>query len=357
MSTHNSKKLSILSNEYKFKLFIGYCIGIHLLISVFATYTQITHMLIFNICSILIYIGCLFLISKKQELIIYTSFTEIIIHSFVSVILIGNDFGFSMYFIALIPLSFHLLNAIKTKKYLQKAFIISCISFMLFAACYIISFTHKPIYTSDLLDTHKPYVYLINMLITFLALLAFSILFLIEIDNTCKSLYDKNQELDMLVNTDALTGLYNRRTMTIHVQNMYKDYHETKSPFSLVICDIDDFKKVNDTYGHDAGDKVIKAISSILSIYTRGLDFVCRWGGEEFVIFFRDIDNATAHTMTENIRQKIEETEFDLGETKIKLTMTFGISSADETDDYNELFNLADNRMYEGKKSGKNKVV
>jgi len=357
MASLVKNKFSNLSNEFKFKIFIGFCITIHSLITLFAICTDILPLVAFNICSVLVYITCIPLAKKHPTLVFYIGFSEIVLHSFTAVILIGNEFGFSMYFVAIIPMSFHLLNAVKSRKYLFKAFILSSISFILFATCYIISITHEPVYISDLLDNLRPYIYLVNMLITFATLLASTILFYIEINSAYQSLYDKNQELDNLANTDPLTGLYNRRTMTVHVQNMYEDYHSTHKPFSLIVCDIDDFKKVNDTYGHECGDEVLIQISSILSSLTRGLDFVCRWGGEEFIIFLRDIDITAAQNIAERIRTEIEKTEMKLSNTSIHITMTFGVSCATETDDYEELFNLADSRMYEGKKSGKNKVV
>lgn len=357
MSTIRKKSFLDFSIEFKLRLFICICILIHVMITIFAVYAQIIHLIIFNICSVLIYVLCTKLIKKYQPLIFYISFSEILLHSFLTVLLIGNDFGFSMYFVAIIPLSFHLLNAIKSKKYLLKAFILSVVSFLLFASCYVISNFHEAMYTSATLDRLKPYVYLTNMLITFSTLLVLTMFFLVEIDVAYKRLYDSNLELENLANTDPLTGLYNRRTMMVHVQNMYEDYRTTNKPFSLIVCDIDDFKTVNDTYGHERGDEILVNISTILSSLTRGLDFVCRWGGEEFIIFLKNIDKKEAHSIAENIRKEIAEAEMKVGDKSIHVTMTFGVSSATETDDYQELFDLADSRMYQGKKSGKNKVV
>ncbi len=357
MSLFRKKSITDLSLEFKLRLFIGVCILIHILIAAFAVYSQIQHLVKFNICSILIYLLCIGLIKKHQHLIFYIGFFEILLHSFLTVILIGNEFGFSMYFVAIIPLSFHLLNAIKSKKYMLKALILSTISFLLFASCYIFSNSHEAIYSSATLDRLKPYVYLTNMLITFGTLLVFTMLFLLEINVAYKRLYDSNIELETLANTDPLTGLYNRRTMTAHVQNMYQDYHTNNNPFSLIVCDIDDFKLVNDTYGHDQGDKVLVSISTILSKLTRGLDFVCRWGGEEFIIYLKNMDKDEARNVAENIRQEISQTEIELSDNTIQVTMTFGVATVTETDDYQELFDLADSRMYQGKRSGKNKVV
>lgn len=354
--TNRTKKLSLNTSSI-LKLFTLFCIVIHMMIAIFSIYTKITPLLVLNLCSILLYIYCIYIVAKHPAKVFYIGFGEIVLHSFISVVLVGNGFGFSMYFIALVPMAFNLLHAAKSNKYILKSFILSIISFVLFAGCYIISNLHTPLYESDILSNLKPYIYIVNMFITFVALLGFSILFLIEIESAYNSLYNKNLELDNLANTDPLTGLYNRRTMTVHVQNMYEDYHKTQKPFSLIVCDIDNFKKFNDTYGHECGDEVLKTISSVLSSLTRGHDFLCRWGGEEFIVFLRNIDREMALNIAERIRQKIEETEIKFEDKNLHITMTFGVSSATETDDYEELFKLADSRMYEGKRSGKNKVV
>ncbi len=355
MTTNNL--ISNTDKDFKYKLFIGFCICIHLAITLFAICTHITTLVLFNICSIVCYICCMFLIKRNKKLIFYVGFAEIIMHSFLSVLLIGNSFGFSLYFVAIIPMTFHLLNAVESKRCLINSLIISCISFVLYATCYIISNINQPIYTSDILTTLRPYVYLTNMFITFCTIITFTVLFLREIQHAYSNLCDKNNELDNLANTDPLTGLYNRRTMTTHVQNMYEDYRKYSNPFSLIVCDIDDFKIINDTYGHDFGDVVLIEISNILSTLTRGLDFVCRWGGEEFIIFLRNTDKDVAITIAERIRKQIEATEFKYNDKIIHITMTFGVSCVTETDDYEKLFHLTDSRMYEGKKSGKNKVV
>lgn len=357
MTFFQSKKISQLSTEFILRLFVIFCIIIHSLIATFSICTHIYPMLIFNVCSIISYIFCFFIAKNHPAKVYYIGFGEIVLHSFMSVILIGNSFGFSMYFIALVPMSFHLLHAAKSNNPFIKACFLALISFVFFSTCYIISNLNEPLYASEFLNTLKPYVYIINMFITFIALLGFSILFLIEIETAYSNLYSKNLELDNLANTDPLTGLYNRRTMKAHIQNMYEDYNITKNPFSVIVCDIDNFKKVNDTYGHECGDEVLKTISSVLSSLTRGQDFLCRWGGEEFIVFLHNIDKDMARTIAERIREKIQETEMQFGDTKLHITMTFGVASVTETDDYEELFNLADSRMYEGKKSGKNKVV
>lgn len=357
----NKKKKSLnlpnLSSSLKLRIFSVLCLFIHISIAFFSIYNSIMPMFYFNIGSISIYIICMFLIKNHLSMIFYIGYIEIILHSFVSVILIGNNFGFSIYFIAMVPMSYHLLYTTKAKYYIRKASILSFISFFMYALCYIISNIEAPIYNKESLTQQRPYIYIINMFIAFTALTLFSILFLIETENAYRHLVDKNRELDNLASTDPLTGLHNRRTMTEHVKHMYDDYRITNKPFSLIICDIDNFKLFNDTYGHDCGDEVLKTIATNLKSLTREHDFLCRWGGEEFLVFLSCADRESAQAIAERIRLSISQTDIKFNDYKLRITMTFGVSCSSETDNYSDLFKLADKRLYQGKNSGKNKVV
>lgn len=351
------KNIKTLSSTLKFKVFIIFCAIVHVMIAIFAFVNHIQPLLYFNIGSISVYLLSTLLLNRHLVLIFYIGFTEIIMHSFICILLIGNRFGFAMYFIALVPMSYHLLHAVQTKHYLLKASLLAVISFLLYSTCYLVSTKYEPVYQSDTLTEIAPYIYIVNMLITFAALTFFSILFLIETVDAYNSLYSKNQELNTIANTDPLTGLYNRRTMSEHVRKLYEDTQVSQTQFSLIICDIDDFKLVNDTYGHECGDEVLKAISRQLSTLTRGHDFLCRWGGEEFLILLQNIDVEMARTIAERIRGKLADTDIPYQNETIRITMTFGVASSGEVESYDDLFKLADHRLYQGKNSGKNVVI
>ncbi len=357
--TATSKKLflQMLTNDFKYKLCVVACIFIHTLIAIYSIFCDIIPLMVFNIGSIVTYLLCFFLFKRHKALVLYIGIIEIIIHSFVAVILVGNDFGFSMYFILLVPMTYHLLHSINEKHYFIKATILSCVSIILFATCYIISIYNVPVYTSEILDETKSYVYLFNMLVTFCILIFFSIFFIAETEFAYRKLYNKNLELDNLANTDPLTGLFNRRTMSDKVMDMYEEYSRTGKNFSIVLTDIDDFKHINDTYGHDYGDVVLENIAKLFLNFTRGDDVVCRWGGEEFLILLNGADITSARTISERIRKSITATSFCHNDETLHITMTFGVSCSNEASTYNELFTLADKRLYEGKKTGKNKVV
>lgn len=327
------------------------------MIAILSFCNHITPLLIYNIGSIIVYIICCFIIKRRPILVFYIGYIEIILHSFVCVLLIGNGFGFSMYFVTLVPMAYNLLYSTRTSHYLKKATFLAILSFLLFACCYTMSNFYTPVYTSEALDFFRPFIYIANMLIIFSALLIFSILFIVETEHAYNRIYSQNRELDSLANRDPLTGLYNRRVMMEHVMQMYEESKNSMLPFSLIICDIDNFKLFNDTYGHDCGDTVLKSISGQLTALTRGHDFLCRWGGEEFLILLKNIDADMAKDIAERIRIHISKTDIKYNDFSLRVTMTFGIASSTETDDYESLFKLADERLYKGKNTGKNCIV
>lgn len=137
--------------------------------------------------------------------------------------------------------------------------------------------------------------------------------------------------------------------MLINVQE-FKRY---KMAFSIIIVDIDDFKKVNDTYGHDIGDYVLQNISEVLKQNIRICDVVGRWGGEEFVIICENTNLEQVYIVAEHLRQIIENKVFDVVGSK---TISLGIAQFGESDTINTIFKRADNSLYVAKNSGKNKV-
>ena len=161
-----------------------------------------------------------------------------------------------------------------------------------------------------------------------------------------------NQKLQTLSITDKLTGIYNRvklDEMLIHKKNVYDRY---KRVFSVIMLDIDDFKKVNDNYGHQVGDKVLKEISTIAMINKRKSDMLGRWGGEEFLIICPDTALQGAVALAEKIRREIENHDFGIK----KLTASFGVSEYIDNDSVEKLIKRADDALYEAKRDGKNKV-
>lgn len=172
--------------------------------------------------------------------------------------------------------------------------------------------------------------------------------------NYADDLQVQKDKLQIISTTDYLTKLKNRKEIDLTLEkheNIFKRYNDV---FSIILLDIDDFKKVNDRYGHIVGDEVLVAISNILKKYTRELDIVGRWGGEEFLIICPKANENEAFLVAEKLRKKIEVYQFNKVGHK---TISCGVSSYKKDDSINELLVRADKAMYASKVEGKNRVT
>jgi diguanylate cyclase (GGDEF)-like protein len=177
-----------------------------------------------------------------------------------------------------------------------------------------------------------------------------------ELEYKNRSLFKLSKKLDQMARTDFLTGLSNRRAMIRKIQEEKVRYKRAKKPFVLILIDIDDFKNVNDTYGHDVGDEVLKRFSFLFEASVREQDFVSRWGGEEFLILLPDTDIKGGEILSEKIRKRIADIKIQIGDkTYYSLTITLGISVCNNTNKTMEqLLKEVDLALYKGKKLGKN---
>ncbi len=163
-----------------------------------------------------------------------------------------------------------------------------------------------------------------------------------------------------LAATDPLTGLNNRRYLSNHLGRQITRAKETRKACSILMVDVDHFKRINDTYGHPAGDEVLKALSERLKFNIRGIDLACRYGGEEFVIVMPEADMATAEKVAERLRESIAERTFELGNNRglITVTASIGVASLEAGDvNASSLIERADKALYAAKAAGRNKVV
>ena len=159
--------------------------------------------------------------------------------------------------------------------------------------------------------------------------------------------------------TDPLTGLHNRRYMESHLGTLVNQAAQSGRSLSVLIADIDYFKKVNDTYGHDAGDNVLREFASRLRRNTRGIDLACRLGGEEFVIIMPDTDLSRALQVAERVRACIAAEPFQVNASStLAVTASVGVSTLERKQDTPDtLFKRADTALYAAKRNGRNQVV
>jgi two-component system cell cycle response regulator len=173
------------------------------------------------------------------------------------------------------------------------------------------------------------------------------------------SLREKVQQSIELALFDPLTGLNNRRFLENHLSTMIENARMRRSPLTLMILDIDHFKRVNDTFGHDCGDEVLKGFADRLRGIIRGGDLLCRLGGEEFVIVMPGVNIEAAARIAERARQAIEHEAFVITATSQAITITASIGLAERRDDTSphELYRRADQALYRSKAEGRNRVT
>jgi two-component system cell cycle response regulator len=165
--------------------------------------------------------------------------------------------------------------------------------------------------------------------------------------------------LEMAI-TDQLTGLHNRRYMARHLDNLILSAQKSGKPLAFLIMDIDHFKSVNDTHGHDIGDEVLREFANRISANIRGIDLACRYGGEEFVVVMPDTDIDFACTIAERLRHSVETTPFEISRAPntLNVTISIGIASAQsEGDNAEGLLHRADQALYRAKREGRNRVI
>lgn len=159
-------------------------------------------------------------------------------------------------------------------------------------------------------------------------------------------------DLQKLIERDSLTQLYNRRSC----HGLLDAIIRKGEAYCIIMCDIDFFKKINDSYGHDAGDFVLTEISSLLQGNVGSEGFASRWGGEEFLLVYRLDFDQTKHR-AEQLQQSIRNHRFTYHNTDIHVTMTFGVAQGVQDVSYEQVIKEADEKLYVGKNSGRDKIV
>ena len=169
-----------------------------------------------------------------------------------------------------------------------------------------------------------------------------------------KQLLSLSEDLNFAANHDPLTRLYNRRYLVNQVNEWIC---KPEKSFWIVLMDVDDFKAVNDTYGHDAGDEVLKAVAELFMDKMKTYGRVCRWGGEEFLFVFYGRNGDAAYDVLQEIYDEIHRLTVSYENEEIRITMTFGLEEYDKNDGMEMAIRRADEKLYQGKETGRDKIV
>jgi diguanylate cyclase len=181
---------------------------------------------------------------------------------------------------------------------------------------------------------------------------------LAEMKNKISTVNEQSRMLEQELLTDPLTGAYNRRAYDRNIEHEMSRYLRYKRPFSMLLLDVDHFKKINDTYGHTIGDKCLKEIIKRIKPALRETDFLARYGGEEFIVILPETDGEIAKEAAERMRSIVEKIEFLHKKEQVKITISIGVTQVMPSDETHEaIFHRTDQAMYKAKNSGRNRVV
>lgn len=348
----------LMDNQIKYKA-LGLCMSvIHFFFGITQFCLHIYPLFVYNMAITVFYLFFSWVLAAKEHyLAIYVSiFAEILFYASVATVLLGWDWGFMLYTAGLIPVAFYLSYTLPG---LERRLLLPVITSMGVALCYIcvdvITKYTVPVYSDGIPEGVIHFFHYFNMVLLFVLLVFFSALFALEVRYMQRLLEKENDRLGVMANYDPLTKLLNRRSMEVYLKQAFEQV-SAESPFCLMMTDIDNFKSVNDTYGHDVGDVVLKQISNMISRNVRESDHVCRWGGEEFLVLFRT-DLVHARQVAERIRESIAKQSIDAKGKQLFVTITMGIAEYQEGDSIHTLVGEADEKLYYGKKNGKNQVV
>ena len=341
-------RLINMNPEGIYAILLGSCSFVHGVFLLMFIVMGIVPLIIFNVISVGMYFA-LFLradsISSAKYLVAIVS--EITVHAVAATVMVGWNSGFILYVMCLVPLMFYWPSISR-----KRATAVSALFALIYIAVKVLMLNITPIYAE--IDSSMEYAaYFFNAFTSFLMLIILSMMFSSNIKRQQKMLSEQNETLRNLAGTDPLTGLMNRRRMyELLADNADRSY-------SLILGDIDNFKSVNDTYGHNSGDEVLTAISQIIRDNIPETACVCRWGGEEILVLFRGGTLSEAAENAEKIRGAIERRDFCFGDAHPRITMTFGAAAVGECSDQRseQVIAAADRRLYIGKSSGKNCVV
>ena len=332
---------------------------VHIIMTVLFYSIGVDVLYIYNAVVVLFYIAVAVITGRvyRYTYIFIATFMEILLHSVIATLLLGWNWGFMTYILGLVPMSFYIAYTIP---YFKQNFRIPFISSGIVFACYFFvreyCFYNGSLVTINVSEIFVNRIFIFNIILTFGFLWLVALLFSLEVYYMQHHLESENTSLEKLANYDPLTKLMNRRSMDIYLSDAIEKAQQKGEEFCIIMADIDDFKKVNDTYGHAAGDMVLEEAAKVVVDNVRDGDCVCRWGGEEILILIRSGAD-TAKSVAQRICKDIAASRLDIGTIKLAITITLGVTKYHDNDDIDLIVERADKCMYTGKKRGKNQVV
>ncbi|WP_395342522.1 GGDEF domain-containing protein [Ningiella sp. W23] len=317
---------------------------IHILFLFFFAMVGASFMAAINVLSVAVWIGAYLLAHKRDyENSMHLITAEMYFHAIIASYFVGLDLGFHYYLWPVMGL----LLAMPANKLKQSTFI--CVIVILtFIA---VSILFQNVQYGYNLPSITNYVFAVNIVFA-----AFP--FVLSVLYLRSTGANNEKELFSQANMDALTGTYNRRFVNDLMGSSDNEQRRRSfDNYTLVLGDVDHFKQINDSLGHQLGDQVIEEVAKVLKNKVRDSDIVSRWGGEEFLIILANADTQTTEKVVHKIRHGIKN-EIDIPEvSEIGLSMSFGIASAHRHMSFEETVRQADIKLYQAKAAGRDRIL
>ncbi len=355
--TMNSSTNAMPKNIKKYALKITTIINIIILMTILFNlflyyFNNVTPLFIYCCFNLLIWIvSSIFLYTGKPKTYLFITFFGIFMYMILSIVFLGWDYGFQQYCIGFIS-SFIFTDFYMNRQnhISKKTVIMVCFIVFVYIGLRLWTYKYPHIYEMDNIIISRT-LYIINSLIGLSFLITYSFVYF---NTVCKL----ETELTRIANIDPLTGLYNRRKMKDLLKSSRDECEQQQYQIAIAIMDIDKFKLINDTYGHDMGDLVLIKLSEILQAKSTANEnfHISRWGGEEFLIFYEKYhqNNNKIFEEFDALRNEISQTTVN---ENIHFTVTIGLAFYESGKNINSLIKEADENLYTGKNNGRNQVV
>ncbi len=349
------KTSNVDDSKYSLYSVINYtsilCLAVHLVLLTVFFALGIKYLAAFNIFSSIIY-AIAFFINRRgfHGYAVVLAICEVVGHATLAIMFLGWSSGFHYYILSLVPLLFFSKDISRPGKVILN---------ILFCVVYIVlgyySAANNAIVnlSAKTLNVFNNY----NIIVTFSSLSFLAYYYCMAVEKADKKLRKANRRLEVLADTDPLTGLLNRRKIIDEINKNINEFKRTGKNFVLVMADIDNFKSFNDNYGHNCGDLVVTTSGAIMKSQLFNGGKISRWGGEEFLILLPNCNINRGKELAEKLRKSVQDTTVIYKETKVSITMTFGVSEYNSNVDIEEAVGSTDRALYEGKRKGRNCVV
>lgn len=315
---------------------------------VLVSITAHTGAMIFSLLSFVLFLA-VFVLSYQWDIFVSYCILNVCIlgWTYVNVYCFGWDIGIQHFLLVLLVFVFFCKYKHETLKILYAVFLF-VLRLTLFYYCH----SHEPVIVLHAALSNT--LQIVNTFFIFLSLGLVAYLFSSSTQEMEGKLIEFNRKLIKQANTDTLTGLYNRRRTMEYLESLLTT---ADTQISICLCDIDHFKRVNDTYGHNVGDVVLKKIAETFQTKLPPDTFISRWGGEEFLLIFPRANGDEAIGALEVLRQKIRDIVFDGGIENFTISLTYGLVEYDYCSDITTLLKEADEKLYIGKENGRDQIV